>query len=219
MLNLAATLTVLAMVITTEPLPDPPPNLPMKVTSAGTLDKQVVRYYIRLRTPAVQSCYVAQLGRQPDLVAKVVVRFTIQSTGAVSGCQRGATDLERCVSRAICGVRFPRVFDRLSDGTLVPGAGTTEVSYPFIFRPIRRDRRGRRVPMARRASQKKVRPETRHSRTRQPVKPSPTSAVTPPKGSGVQPKAPPTITPQPQRPRLPKIKLPKTDDPLEGLGL
>ncbi len=217
MLNVAAALTVLAMVITTEPLPNPPPNLPLKVTSAGTLGKQAVRYYIRLRTPAVQSCYVAQLGRQPGLVAKVVVQFTIQPTGAVSDCKPGSTDLERCVARAVCGIRFPKVFDRLADGAVVPGSGTTLVRYPFTFRPIRRDRRGRRLPAARKAPKAPARPETRHSRARQPA-PAPAPAVTPPKGSGVRPR--PAPPPQQRAPgRLPVVQQPRTDDPLEGLGL
>ena len=218
-LIVAGVLIATALTTDTPDQLDHDPLPPLKVTHVGSLGRQAVRYYIRLRRQAIRSCYVQELGSQPGLQVRVPVEFTIEASGKVTTCRPGTTPLERCVAREVCAIRFPRVFDRLSNGVSVPGTGTTDVRYAFKFRPRPRDGRERRRPAAEEPRHSISRPQVGQA-SRQP-RPASVSPRTP--GTAVPtphikpPPVPPA--PAPSRPRLPTIPLSRTNDPLEGIDL
>lgn len=96
---------------------------------SGGLDKDVIAKYIRSQLGQIRYCYERQLSAQPDLYGKVLVKFTIGSTGAVVASQIGSTTLnssmvEGCIVRRVAGWKFPE-----------PTGGTqVMVSYPFLFK-------------------------------------------------------------------------------------
>jgi hypothetical protein len=210
MITWAGTIFSLAMLLTSrEPLqppsPPPPPGPPPKVVTTGSLDRSIVRYYIRLQTPGVYNCYAQELARRPKLRAAVTVELQIEATGQVSACNFGGTPFEQCVANVVCATRFPTVFDKLSNGQTQVGTATTHVRYRFRFRP--RSRRPRDDSDRRTASVSQPAPA--------PAKPAAVTRPAPvPTASQPTQVAPPPPPPS----RLPKLKLPATNDPLEGIG-
>jgi ferredoxin len=197
----------------TGPAPAPPPT-PGPVARNGLLDRQTVRHYIRLQQPAVRHCYVLELGRQPKLRTRVTLELSIDGTGRVTRCSFGDTDLDRCVARAVCSIRFPYVYDAMVNGQRQVSLGTTDVRYSFRFQPRDKNRKRhasadqngeRRIPSSRPAA-----PETASKRVKRP---QPTT-TTPPL---LRPS--PSPAPRRSKPSLPRIKKPRGEDPLEGLDL
>jgi hypothetical protein len=196
----------------TGPAPTTPPSTPHAVAKTGLLDRQTVRYYIRLQQPAVRHCYVLELGRQPKLRTRVTLELSIDGTGRVTQCSFGKTDLERCVARAVCSIRFPYVYDSMVNGVKQVSLGTTDVRYSFRFQPKDKNKRRRAdAPSARRETEPESRPAPeatpKQVRRAQPTKPSPLLRPSP------------TPAPPRAKPTLPRIKQPKGKDPLEGLDL
>jgi Ca-activated chloride channel family protein len=93
----------------------------------GSLDKAIIRRYIRKRLPAVKHCYEKQLTREPELEGTVTVKFVINAQGKVTSVVvkgLGNETVEKCVGSAIKSIEFPAT----GDGSIV------QVSYPFVFR-------------------------------------------------------------------------------------
>jgi hypothetical protein len=94
----------------------------------GSLDKEIIRRVIRRHIGEVKACYDAALAKQPGLSARVMIRFVISATGAVtrSEPQSSTVDLPAlvdCIGQAACGWTFPKPL----------GGGTVTVSYPFVL--------------------------------------------------------------------------------------
>jgi hypothetical protein len=96
-------------------------------TAEGDLDKAIIRRYIRQKLPQIEHCYQKQLTVSPNLSGTVMVKFTINGTGAVisaKGGGMGNRDVEGCVEDAIRSIHFPAP----------TGGGFVNVAYPFNFR-------------------------------------------------------------------------------------
>jgi hypothetical protein len=213
MITWAGTIFSLAMLLTSRnplqpPSPPPPPGPPPKVVTTGSLDRSIVRYYIRLQTPGVYNCYAQELARRPKLRAAVTVELQIDATGRVSACNFGGTPFEQCVARVVCATRFPTVFDKLSNGQTQIGTATTHVRYRFRFRP--RSRRPRGDSNRRTASVSPPAPA--------PAKPSAVTQPVPASRPAPAASQPAQAAPPPPSRQLPKLKLPVSNDPLEGIG-
>lgn len=95
----------------------------------GGLDKDVIARYIKTQLGQIRYCYERQLSANPDLYGKVMVKFTIGSTGTVASQQIGNTSMnnpmvEGCILRRVAAWQFP-----------APKGGTQViVSYPFLFK-------------------------------------------------------------------------------------
>lgn len=97
----------------------------------GGLDKEVIAEYIRSKIGQIRYCYERQLSAKPELAGKVLVKFTIGSTGKVAtqGVKNTTLDnsaVEGCILRRIAKWKFP-----------TPKGGTkVVVSYPFLFKSV-----------------------------------------------------------------------------------
>jgi TonB family protein len=95
----------------------------------GTIDAGVIAKEIRRRMGAVRACYERELKRNPQLGGKIVIRFVIGATGAVTEAEvesssMGDDAVPECIILNIKRFRFP-----------APEGGSVEVSYPFVFQP------------------------------------------------------------------------------------
>jgi len=102
--------------------------------SSGTIDAFVVREKIRKDLPKINRCYESALRYEPELAGKISVRFAVVRTGYVKGVQvlentTGNDKVERCVTRVVSAIRFPR---RRTGKSL-------RFTFPFVF--ARQDRR------------------------------------------------------------------------------
>lgn len=191
------------------PLP-PPGAPPPAISRQGALDRETVRNYIRLQQPAVRHCYERELGRRPRWRTTVTVDLSIDATGRVTACSLGTSEIEQCVARAVCTIRFPYVFDALDNGETRVSAVTTQVRYRFRFQPREKRQgdagRGREPPSAGPAV-----PE------RTPKRPPVTTGQTPP-GPAPTPTSNPAPAPAPA-PTTPgkRVKVLEGTDPIEGL--
>jgi hypothetical protein len=94
---------------------------------AGSLDRAIIRRYIRRRRDSIQYCYEKRLLASPKLTGTVTAHFTLNSgsglvvTATADGL--GDPELEACVAGVIKEIEFPRTED----------GGTVQVSYPFTF--------------------------------------------------------------------------------------
>jgi len=96
---------------------------------SSDLDKAALARFIKVRLSAIQACYEAQLKRNPQLKGKIVVRFTIGSTGRVTDVeidenQMGNDEVASCIKAKIRAWTTPFKPD-----------GDATVSYPFVFQP------------------------------------------------------------------------------------
>jgi outer membrane biosynthesis protein TonB len=96
----------------------------------GSVDAFVVRQKISKDLPKINRCYESALRYEPELAGKVSVRFAVVRTGYVKGVQvlentTGNEKVERCVTRVLSGIRFPR---RRTGKNL-------RFTFPFIFAP------------------------------------------------------------------------------------
>jgi outer membrane biosynthesis protein TonB len=97
----------------------------------GGLDREVIAAYIRSKLGQIRYCYERQLASNSDLHGKVMVKFTIGSTGKVVAKRVASTTMknaivEGCILRRIATWKFP-----------TPKGGTeVDVSYPFLFKSV-----------------------------------------------------------------------------------
>jgi len=110
-----------------ERLPDVIPQAP---TITGSLDKSLIQQVIRKHRREIKYCYEQGLARSRDLSGRVVVKFTIGSTGGVAASfiqssTLGDKQVEACVAGKVRNWIFPEP----------KGNGIVIVSYPFRFAP------------------------------------------------------------------------------------
>ncbi len=96
---------------------------------SADVDREKLAAYVRGRKSAIQQCYEKELKRNPTLKGKVVVRFTISTSGRaieidIEENTLGNEAVAACIKTVIRGWVFP--FKPPSD---VP------VAYPFVFAP------------------------------------------------------------------------------------
>jgi TonB family protein len=109
----------------------PPAAEPKRAPSTAEgegLPAETVQAVIKARTGQVKACYERELKQNPSLRGKVRVAFTITPSGSVRSTEivqntTRSADLSPCVRKAVSGWRFPTA------------AGSTDVEYPFTFRP------------------------------------------------------------------------------------
>ncbi|MBX3272825.1 MAG: TonB family protein [Sandaracinaceae bacterium] len=99
-------------------------------SGSGSFDPNLVAAQIRARIRAIQTCYERELRNNPTLAGRVLVRFTIQPTGTVSGAtatenSTGSPAVAACVVTTISRFRF-------NPG---PEGGSVTFAYPFVFAP------------------------------------------------------------------------------------
>lgn len=95
----------------------------------GSLDPSAIAKVVKSRLTAVKECYERELKRNPQLAGKVVIRFTIEEDGRVTGVaveesSLGDPNVGSCIVSRFERFRFPK-----------PDGGAVTVSYPFIFSP------------------------------------------------------------------------------------
>ncbi len=96
---------------------------------SADVDREKLAAFVRSRKSAIQGCYEKELKRNPSLKGKVVVRFTISTSGRATDIELeentlGNEAVGACIKTTIRGWVFP--FKPPSD---VP------VAYPFVFSP------------------------------------------------------------------------------------
>lgn len=101
------------------------------IGGSGDFDSAAVVRMIKTRIKAIQRCYENELRRNPSLSGKVVVEFTIQTTGSVTGAKSstnttGDPAVAACVVSTISRFRF---------NDPAPVGGSVSFSYPFVFAP------------------------------------------------------------------------------------
>lgn len=107
-----------------------PPAVRMGATQvSGRLPPEVIQRIVRQNFGRFRACYEEGLRNSPNLANRVVVRFQIDRTGAVTNVTDGGSDLPdsnviACVLRAFQGLSFP-----------APEGGVVTVVYPIMFSP------------------------------------------------------------------------------------
>lgn len=96
--------------------------------SLGGLTQDQIMKVVRTRARAIQSCYSRELQRNKGLGGKVVVKWKIDSSGAVQRPAVRSTTMrngrvEDCVVREVSRMKFPSP----------KGGGSATVNFPFIF--------------------------------------------------------------------------------------
>ena len=106
-----------------------PPRIRMGATTAtGSLDKNIIRRYIRRKVPAIRNCYAKELRVKPKLQGSVTMQLTIGPSGAVVNATvrgLGNKKVESCIARTARQIRFPKP----------KGGNNVIVRMPFVFRP------------------------------------------------------------------------------------
>ncbi len=106
-----------------------PPSVRARIATAtgtGTLDRNIIRRYIRRVMPRLRQCYEKALLVRSALAGTVTVAFTITGQGSVQRARAngiGNTKLQNCMAKTIKSIQFPKP----------TGGGTVTVSYPFIL--------------------------------------------------------------------------------------
>jgi TonB family protein len=106
-------------------LPQPADKIDIK---RGSLDKEIIRRVVRRHLNEIRYCYQVELQHQPELKGRVVVQFTIASTGQVVLSKINSSSLnnsgvEQCIVQAVRRWAFPKPKD----------GGMVVVSYPFVL--------------------------------------------------------------------------------------
>ncbi len=96
----------------------------------GLFDAGIVTRTLRSRASAMRVCYERELRTDPALAGRVVVTFTVQPSGAISGASAtentsGSEPLASCVVATVSRLRF-------NPG---PEGGSVTYAYPFVFAP------------------------------------------------------------------------------------
>ena len=94
----------------------------------GSLDRDIIRRIVRAHINEIRYCYNQSLVRDPTSEGRLVIRFTVDATGAVaSALVQESTmkdpDVGTCVARAIRRWRFPSP----------PSGDLVQVDYPFVL--------------------------------------------------------------------------------------
>lgn len=100
----------------------------IRVGGDGIMDESIVTNKIMSQMIEVQRCYGARLKKDAALSGQVVVEFTVEASGAVTGVtvaenKTGDDAVARCVTKIVEPLRF-------SPG---PTGGTALFRYPFEF--------------------------------------------------------------------------------------
>lgn len=97
---------------------------PPAAAPTGTLDKNIIRRYVRRNLPQIQYCYERELLAQPTLAGRIDVRFFISPDGTVTSAAADGMGraVSECVEQVIKRIRFPK-----------PVGGGVTVNYPFRF--------------------------------------------------------------------------------------
>lgn len=96
-------------------------------TVVGSLSKDQIAKVIAAYMGQIQYCYERQLQREPKIRGKIIVRFVIGLSGAVTSAETqastmGSPPVESCINAVFKRMPFPS-----------PGAGVVEASYPLVF--------------------------------------------------------------------------------------
>ncbi|MBZ0234241.1 MAG: AgmX/PglI C-terminal domain-containing protein, partial [Deltaproteobacteria bacterium] len=93
----------------------------------GTLDKNIIRRYIRRNLSRITYCYEKQLLVKPGLEGTVKAEFVIGPQGNVPSSKATGMDpvVATCVAEVIHKIEFPKP----------QAGGVVKVSYPFTFNP------------------------------------------------------------------------------------
>ena len=96
-------------------------------TSAGSLDKNIIRRYMRRKLPRIRHCYEKELLVKPKLSGTVRVKFVIAASGSVDQISAVGLDpvVSKCVAATVKSIQFPKP----------KGGGIVSVNYPFKFVP------------------------------------------------------------------------------------
>jgi hypothetical protein len=102
------------------------------ISREATLDEDGIRDTVRRNMASINSCYSRSLAREPTLIGKLALRFTIERDGSVHEASvlrsRGLPrTLELCVTEVFEHMVFPRP----------AGNQPTSVTYPLAFVPPR----------------------------------------------------------------------------------
>ena len=98
-----------------------------QATVTGTLDKAIVRRYIKRNFSKLRYCYEKQLLANPKLQGTLKAEFTIGGNGLVTASTAKGVDpaVETCFAGVIKAIEFPK-----------PKNGSdVKVAYPFTMRP------------------------------------------------------------------------------------
>ncbi|MCB9592645.1 MAG: TonB family protein [Sandaracinaceae bacterium] len=101
-------------------------------SGSGVFDPSLVTRQIQARSRSLQACYERELRQNPTLAGRVLVRFTIQPSGVVTGATAtqngtGSPAVAACVVSMVSAFRF-------NPG---PEGGSVTFTYPFVFGPGR----------------------------------------------------------------------------------
>ncbi len=93
----------------------------------GSLDKTILRRYVKRQSAKVAYCYERELQGKPTLAGTVVVQFLIGGDGHVlSSTASGVDDkVAACIADVVKAIEFPAATD----------GGKVQVNYPFELRP------------------------------------------------------------------------------------
>ncbi|MEO8703624.1 MAG: VIT domain-containing protein [Kofleriaceae bacterium] len=96
-------------------------------TVTGSLDRAIIRRYVKRNLARIQYCYERELLGRPGLAGALAVEFAILPGGSVGVASVSGFDttVATCVGQVVQGIVFPRP----------PNGTSTQVSYPLEFRP------------------------------------------------------------------------------------
>ena len=105
-----------------------PQVIPGTVTVRGDLDKDLILRVVRRHKNEVKSCYEAELAKNSNLQGRVVIEFTIDTTGTVTDSTVKSSTLdsptvEECIAAAVLKWEFPR-----------PKIGIAVITFPNLIR-------------------------------------------------------------------------------------
>ena len=103
------------------------PSLRLGTLAAqGTLDRLIIRRYIKRNAQRLQYCYERELLRTPGLGGTLQASFAITPDGHVSGAVAAGVnpEVERCVAGVLFAIQFP-----------APPSGAVMVRLPLAFAP------------------------------------------------------------------------------------
>jgi outer membrane biosynthesis protein TonB len=109
------------------PLPAGARVIASRPTVEGGLSEDAVADTVATARGQFETCYAAELYRDPDASGRIRVRFRIDTNGVpasdhITGSM-GAPALETCITEALLALRFPAA------------ASDSGVSCPFLFEP------------------------------------------------------------------------------------
>lgn len=103
------------------------------LVAAGSLDKTIIRRYVRRQLDRIRYCYEKRLLARPTLTGTLTTHITIDATGHVVAATAdglGDREVEDCVAGVVKSIEFPTTGD----------GGVVQVNYPFSFVPAEEPR-------------------------------------------------------------------------------